>query len=163
MSAIGEDTLVFRLTERQRRRRVWGLCGLALIAWGAGVVRFVVAHRLDRSSGWVALVVLAALLAVAVVWVARVQPHVTLGPEAVVAAWGPWQRQVAREAVTAVEVRERGTARRVVVTHGGGRLVLPVPLTGGSLIGPGPDPSLDEKVEMVRRWWQADDGRSVEP
>jgi len=32
--------------------------------------------------------------------------------------------------------------------------LLPVPLTGGSLLGPGPDPELDHKVEVIRRWWQ---------
>jgi len=53
-----------------------------------------------------------------------------------------------------VELVERGTARRVVLTrHDGGRERLPVPLTGGSLVGPGRDPDLDDKVDLIRRWW----------
>jgi hypothetical protein len=147
-------TVVFRLTERQQRRWTWGLAGLALMAWGVAVVRFATERRLDRAGGWVALVIVAALLALAVRWVRNVQPTVTLSPEDLEATWGPRRWRIARADVTDVVVRERGTGRRVVVVHDRGRSVLPVPLTGGSLVGPGPDPRLDEKVELVRRWWR---------
>ncbi len=40
-----------------------------------------------------------------------------------------------------------------MLDHGSGRTVLPVPLTGGSLLGPGADPGLDDKVELIRQWW----------
>ena len=76
-----------------------------------------------------------------------------LDDEAVHWRWGPRQATVAWSDVDAVEVRERGTARRIVLVGPGGRSVLPVPLTGGSLVGPGLDPGLDEKVELIRRWW----------
>ena len=56
--------------------------------------------------------------------------------------------------VDAVEVRERGTARRVVLVRAGGRPVLPVPAdrwvagrAGASI------PGSTSKVELIRRWW----------
>ena len=45
-------------------------------------------------------------------------------------------------------------SRRVVVHHGGRHTVLPVPLTGGSLLGPTHDPALDHKVELLEDWWR---------
>jgi hypothetical protein len=41
-----------------------------------------------------------------------------------------------------------------VLEHDGGRTVLPVPLTGGSLLSVGADPALDHKVDLIRQWWQ---------
>jgi hypothetical protein len=145
--------LEFRLTDLQRRRSAYGLVGIAAILWSVGVVRLAVTHRLDDLAGWVGLVVLAVVLGIVVVVVRQVHPVVVLDDEAAHWRWGPRQASVAWSDVEAVEVRERGTARRIVLVTSGGRTVLPVPLTGGSLVGPGLDPALDEKVEIVRRWW----------
>ena len=57
-----------------------------------------------------------------------------------------------REELLTFEELER-LARRVVLRSGRRTRVLPVPLTGGSILGPGADPGLDEKLELIRRWW----------
>ena len=148
------SALEFRLTDRQRRRSGRGLVGLAAMAWSIGLVRLAVTHRLDQAGGWAGLVVLAAVLAVLVAGVRRVQPVLVLDETAAHWRWGPRQSSMPWPEVDAVEVRERGTARRVVLSGPVGRVVLPVPLTGGSLVGPGVDPGLDEKVDVIRQWWQ---------
>jgi hypothetical protein len=146
-------TVEFRLTDGQQRRSGRGLIGLAAMVWALGVVRFAVAHRLSQAGGWLALMALAALLAAAVGGLRRVHPVVVLADDAVLFHWGPRHWRVPWADVRDVSVRERGTSRRVVVTHDRGRTVLPVPLTGGSLLGPGVDPGLDDKVDLIRRWW----------
>ena len=154
------SALEFRLTARQRGRYGRGLVGIAVIVWSVGLVRLAVTHRLDRVTGWAGLVVLALVLAALVVALRRVEPVVVLDDDAASWRWGPRQASITWSEVRGVEVRERGTARRVLLVHGpgragrGGRALLPVPLTGGSLLGPGPDPELDHKVEVIRRWWQ---------
>jgi hypothetical protein len=148
------SALEFRLTDRQRRRYGRGLAGLAAIAWSIGLVRLAITHRLDQVGGWAGLVVLAAVLAFLVAGVRRVQPVLVLDETGAHWRWGPRQSSTAWADVAAVEVRERGTARRVVLTGPGGRTVLPVPLTGGSLVGPGADPELDHKVDVIRQWWE---------
>ena len=147
------SALEFRLTDRQRRRSVRGLIGLAAMVWSVGLVRLAVTHRLDDAGGWVGLVVLAAVLGVVVALLRQVRPVAVLDADGVHWRWGPREASIPWADVDAVEIRERGTARRVVVVGSAGRTVLPVPLTGGSLVGPGPDPALDEKVELIRRWW----------
>ncbi|HVN51504.1 MAG TPA: hypothetical protein VMT43_08735 [Acidimicrobiales bacterium] len=148
------SALEFRLTDRQRRRYGRGLVGLALIAWSVGLVRLAVTQRLDRLDGWAGLAVLGAILAAIVAVVRRVEPLLVLDDDAARWQWGPRRAAVAWSDVSAVEVRERGIARRVLLVGSRGRTVLPVPLTGGSLIGPGPDPELDDKVDVIRRWWE---------
>jgi hypothetical protein len=123
------------------------------MVWSVGLVRLAVTQRLDEAAGWIGLVVLAVALGAVVMVVRQVQPVVVLDEDAVHWRWGPRHAVVAWSDVQSVEVRERGTARRVVLVRSDDRAVLPVPLTGGSLIGPGPDPALDEKVDLIRRWW----------
>jgi hypothetical protein len=147
------SALEFRLTDRQRRRYARGLVGLAVMAWSIGLVRLAVTRRLDQAGGWAGLIVLAVVLAAIIAGVRRVQPVLVLDETAAHWQWGPRQSSMAWDEVAAVEIRERGTARRVLLTGPDGRSVLPVPLTGGSLIGPGSDPGLDDKVEVIRRWW----------
>jgi hypothetical protein len=146
--------VVFELTTRQRRRTRWGLIGLAAMAWSAGAVRFALDDRLSSASGWLSLLALAALLVLAVAALGGIQPLVVLTDDTIVIRRGPRHAQVPWSEVTGVEIRERGTARRAVLHHGDGHLVLPVPLTGGSLVGPGPDPGLDHKVELIEEAWQ---------
>ncbi len=150
-AATPSPVVVFELTGRQRRRRRWGLVGLAAMAWSVGAVRFALEHRLSELSGWLGLLGLAALLVLAVVALGGIVPVVVLTDDAVVMRQGPRHTQIAWAEVTGVEIRERGTARRAVLHRGDDHTVLPVPLTGGSLIGPGPDPGLDEKVEILRK------------
>jgi hypothetical protein len=147
------SALEFRLTDRQRRRSARGLVGLAAIVWSVGLVRLAVTHRLEDTGGWLGLAVLALVLGVVVQLLRRVRPVVVLDADAAHWRWGPRRASIPWSEVEEIEVRERGTARRVVLAGPGGRMVLPVPLTGGSLVGPGPDPALDEKVEIIRRWW----------
>jgi hypothetical protein len=150
--------VAFAFTRHQRRRSRLGLIGLAGILWSAGIVRFALDHRLSTGSGWAAVVGLAVLLAFAVLALSSIQPLVALTDDAVVIRRGPRHHQVLWRDVTDIELRERGTARRVVLHRGEQHAVLPVPLTGGSLIGPGADPELDHKVEVIRRRWQAAEG-----
>jgi hypothetical protein len=147
--------VAFALTRRQRRRSRVGRLGLAAILWSGGLVRYAVDHRLAEWSGWLALIGLAALLALAVVALGAIQPLVALTVDGIVIRYGPRYDRVAWTEITEIEVRERGTARRAVVHRGEARTVLPVPLTGGSLIGPGPDPDLDTKVAAIRQRWRA--------
>ena len=147
------SAIEFRLTPRQRRRYARGLVGIALIAWSVGLVRLAVTHRLDRLAGWAGLAVLGAILGLIVVTVRRVEPVLVLDDDVARWQWGPRRAAMAWSDVRAVEVRERGTARRVVLLGSDGRSMLPVPLTGGSLVGPGADPELDDKVDVIRRWW----------
>ena len=147
-------TVVFHLTASQRRRYRVGLAGVAAIVWFLGLVRLVVTGRVTASSGWLGLVVLAAALGATAVAVGRVLPVVVLDARGIRARWGPRRSAVAWAAVSAVAVRERGTARRLVITHDGDHTVLPVPLTGGSILSAGVDPALDHKVDVVRQWWQ---------
>ena len=142
-----------RLTAPQRRRFRRGLVAVAAMVWSAGLVRFVLVDRLSHPSGWLALALLAGLLATAAWTLSSVQPVTALDPDGLTWRWGPRQQRVPWSAITGVEVRERGVARRVVVVASSHRVRLPVPLTGGSLIGPGADPELDAKVELIRRWW----------
>ncbi len=143
------------MTAAQQRRYRRGLVAVAAMVWSAGLVRFTLVDRLAHASGWLALVALAVLL-VAVAWaLSSVQPVTGLDPDGVAWRWGPRQQRVRWSEIAGVEVRERGAARRVLLVRADGRLRLPVPLTGGSLIGPGPDPDLDSKVELIHRWWVA--------
>ncbi|MGZ4710031.1 MAG: hypothetical protein ACXWBN_14950, partial [Acidimicrobiales bacterium] len=146
--------MVFRLTAAQGRRRRIGFMGGAAILWTLGLVRFVVADRLSSDHWVLPLVLLAAVLALGAALLAAMAPVVVVTEEALAARHGPRRSTVARADITAVDIRERGVARRVVVRAGGRRTVLPVPLTGGSLLGPGADPALDHKVDLIRRWWQ---------
>jgi hypothetical protein len=122
--------------------------------WSLGVVRLVVTGRVSASSGWTGLVVLALALGAAAAAAGRVLPVVMVDGNGIRLRWGFRRLAVRWSAVTGITVRERGTARRVVLHHDGHRTVLPVPLTGGSILGPGADPALDHKVEMLRQWWQ---------
>ena len=149
------DTVEFRFTAGQQRRYRRGLGGIAVMVWAAGFVRFTLVDRLSHASGWVELVVLAVLLAAAAAALGSVQPAAALDAEGADWRWGPRHVRLDWSEVTAVEVRERGTARRVVLVRADGTVRLPVPLTGGSLVGPGPDPGLDGKVDLIRRWWVA--------
>ena len=153
----GATTIGFELTARQRRRSLRGLIGLAVIVWSLGLVRFAVTDRLSRPGGWVALAGLAVLLGLVVLALRAVRPVVVVAGDALELRWGPRHRRLLGRDVTEIGIRERGTARRVVVAHRGGRTVLPVPLTGGSLLGPGPDPELEHKVDLIRGWWQSVD------
>ncbi len=146
--------MVFRLTAAQGRRRRIGLMGAAAILWTLGLVRIVVTDRLSGDRWWLPLVLLAAVLALGAALLAGMAPVVVVGADALSASHGPRRSTIARADITDVDIRERGVARRVVVHHHGRRTVLPVPLTGGSLLGPGADPALDHKVDLIRRWWQ---------
>jgi len=145
--------MVFRLTTAQGRRRRLGLMGGAAILWFLGLVRIVVADGPSSDHLVLPLVLLAAVLALGAMLVAGMAPVVVVTDEAIAARHGLRRANVPVAAITAIDVRERGVARRVVVHHEGGRTVLPVPLTGGSLLGPGPDPALDHKVDLLRGWW----------
>jgi len=147
-------TMIFRLTAGQGRRRRYGLAGGAAIVWSLGLVRFVVADRLSADHWLLPLVLLAAVLALGAALLAAMAPVVVVTDDALAARHGPRRSTIACRDITDIEIRERGVARRVVVHHGGGHTVLPVPLTGGSLLGPGPDPALDHKVDLLRGWWQ---------
>jgi len=146
--------MVFRLTASQGRRRRLGFMGGAAILWTLGLVRFVVADRLSSDHWVLPLVLLAAVLALGAALLAAMAPVVVVTATTLAARNGPRRATIARAEITAVDIRERGIARRVVVHHGGRRTVLPVPLTGGSLLGPGADPALDHKVELLRGWWR---------
>ncbi len=147
------QSVELRLTAPQRRRYRRGLVAVAAMAWAAGLVRFVLVDRLSHPSGWLALALLAGLLATVAWALSSVQPVTALDSDGLTWRWGPRRQRVPWSAITGVEVRERGVARRVVLATSSRRIRLPVPLTGGSLIGPGPDPDLDAKVELIRRWW----------
>ena len=149
------DSVQLHLTAAQQRRYRRGLVAVAAMVWSAGLVRFTVVDRLSHASGWLALLVLAVLV-MAVAWaLSSVQPVTGLDSEGVVWRWGPRQRRVRWSEITRVEVRDRGVGRRVLLVRAEDRLRLPVPLTGGSLLGPGPDPDLDTKVALIHRWWVA--------
>lgn len=147
-------TIVFRLTAHQQRRFRIGLGGVAVIVWSMGLVRLAVTDRLTSTAGIVPIVVLSAALAVVVAIVSRMQPIVVLTDSALHLRWGPRRSEIAWVDVDDVVIRERGVGRRVVVHAAGRRRVLPVPLTGGSILSPGPDPDLDHKVELIRAWWR---------
>jgi hypothetical protein len=152
------EPVAFEFTAAQRRRSSIGLLGIAGMVWAAGLVRFTLVDRLSRASGWVTLAVLAVLLVAAARSLASVRPVTRIDAEGVSWSWGPRHDQMAWSEITAVEIQERGTARRVVLVGADRRSRLPVPLTGGSLVGPGPDAELDHKVELIRRAWE---GRRV--
>ena len=146
--------MIFRLTAGQGRRRRYGLVGGAAIIWSLGLVRFVVTDRLSSDHWVLPLVLLAAVLALGAVLLAAMAPVVVVTDDALAARHGPRRASIPCGEITAIDVRERGVSRRVVVHHGGRHTVLPVPLTGGSLLGPGPDPALDHKVELLQEWWR---------
>jgi hypothetical protein len=149
------DSVELHLTAAQQRRYRRGLVAVAAMVWSAGLVRFTLVDRLAHVSGWLALLVLAVLL-LAVAWaLSSVQPVTGLDSQGVGWRWGPRQRRVRWSEITGVEVRDRGMARQVLLVRADDRLRLPVPLTGGSLLGPGPDPDLDTKVDLIHRWWVA--------
>ena len=152
--AAGVATVVFHLTAAQRRRYRVGVAGVAAIVWALGLVRLVVSGRVTASSGYLGLVVLAVALGATAVAVGRVLPVVVVDARGVRARWGFRRTVMPWTSVSAVTVRERGVARRVVLTHDGHHTVLPVPLTGGSILSAGVDPALDQKVEVLRQWWQ---------
>jgi hypothetical protein len=145
--------MVFQLTAGQQRRFRIGLIGAAVIGWSLGVVRLVTTGRFLSAGGLVPIVVLTLAAIVVVVAVTRMKRVVVLTADAVHLRWGPWRAEVPWTAVDAIDERDRGVARRVVLRSGRRVRVLPVPLTGGSILGPGVDPGLDEKLEMIRRWW----------
>jgi len=147
-------TLVFHLTASQRRRYRIGLAGAAAIVWVLGLVRLVVSGRVASSSGYLGLIVLALALVATAAAVGLVLPVVVVDGDGVRSRWGFRRSAVPWSSVTAIGVRERGEARRVVLDHEGGKTVLPVPLTGGSILSPGVDPALDHKVDLLRQWWQ---------
>ena len=146
--------MVFRLTAAQQRRFRIGLIGGALIGWSLGVVRLVTTGRFLSAGVVVPTLVLTVAVIVVVVVAARVRRVVVLTDQALLARWGPWRAEVAWADIDAIDERERGLARRIVVHSGRRRRVLPVPLTGGSILGPGADPGLDDKLALIRRWWQ---------
>jgi hypothetical protein len=146
--------MIFRLTTSQGRRRRYGLAGGAAIVWSLGLVRFVVTDRLTTDHWVLPLVLLAAVLALGAALVAAMAPLVVVSDDVLASRYGPRRITIPCSEITDIELRERGIARRVVVRHGGGHTVLPVPLTGGSLLGPGPDPELEHKVELLRGWWR---------
>ncbi len=157
--AAGHDTLELRYTAAQRRRYRRGLLAVGAMVWSAGFVRFTLVGRLTRPSGWLALVVLAALLVVLALAVATIEPILRLDDEGLAWRWGPRHQRLAWSQVGQVELVEQGTARRVVLQPvdptGRRRRRLPVPLTGGSLLGPGVDGDLDGKVDLIRGRWAA--------
>ncbi len=153
-SPAGAATLVFHLTAAQRRRYRIGVAGVAAIVWSLGLVRLVVSGRVTASSGYLGLVVLALALGAASVTTGRVLPVVVLDGDGVRARWGFRRAAVPWSSMRGITVRERGVARRVVLDHDGRHTVLPVPLTGGSILSPGADPALDHKVDLLRQWWQ---------
>jgi len=146
--------MVFRLTTAQGRRRRIGLMGGAAIVWTLGLVRYVVTGRVSGDRWVLPLVLLAAVLALGAALLAAMAPVVVVADDALASRYGPRRATIARGDIRAIDIRERGVARRVVVHHGTRRTVLPVPLTGGSLLGPGSDPALDHKVELLRGWWR---------
>jgi hypothetical protein len=146
--------MIFRLTATQGRRRRFGFMGGAAILWSLGLVRLVVADRLSTDHWVLPLVLLAAVLGLGAALLAAMAPVVVVTDTTLAARNGPRRSTIARDDITAIDLRERGTARRVVVRHGGRHTVLPVPLTGGSLLGPGADPALDHKVDLLRGWWR---------
>lgn len=146
--------MTFRLTASQGRRRRLGFMGGAAIIWAIGLVRLVVTDRVSPGHWVLPLVLLAAVLALGAALLAAMAPVVVVTDVALAARNGPRRSTIARDDITALDIRERGTARRIVVHHGGRHTVLPVPLTGGSLLGPGPDPALDHKLELLRGWWR---------
>lgn len=145
--------MVFHLTAGQQRRFRIGLIGGALIGWALGVVRLVTTDRFLSGNGILPLAVLTVAAIIVVVAVTRMKRVVVLTEDAAHLRWGPWHTEVPWSVVDAVDERERGLARRVVLRSGRRHRVLPVPLTGGSILGPGADPGLDEKLELIRRWW----------
>jgi len=145
--------MVFRLTAVQQRRVRLGLVGGAVIVWGLGAVRLVATGRFLATGGVVPTALLTVALAVAVVAADRVRRVVVLTDDALHTRWGPWRRQIEWSDIEAIDRRDRGTSRRIVVRVGGRTRVLPVPVTGGSILGAGRDPGLDEKLELIRRWW----------
>lgn len=146
-------TVVFHLTAGQQRRFRIGLIGGALIGWSLGLVRLVATGRFLSTGGLVPTAVLTIAAVVVVLAVSRMKRVVVLTDDAIHLRWGPWSRAVPWTTIDAVDERDRGLARRVMVHAGGRSRVLPVPLTGGSILGPGVDPGLDEKLELIRRWW----------
>ena len=151
-------TLVFHLTASQRRRYRTGLAGVAAIVWVLGLVRLVVSGRVTASSGYLGLIVLALALVATAAAVGFVLPVVVVDRGGIRARWGFRRSAIPWASVETVRVRERGEARRVVVDHDGRHTVLPVPLTGGSILSPGADPALDHKVDLLRQWWQEHSG-----
>ena len=149
---MDSGTVVFRLTTNQRRRTRIGLVGAGLIVWSLGVVRLVVTGRFGLE-GVVPTVVLTVATVVVMVAVDRVDRVVVLSDTAVHARWGPWRLELPWSEIDAVDERDRGLSRRITIRSGRRTRVLPVPLTGGSILGPGPDPGLDEKLDLIRRWW----------
>jgi hypothetical protein len=150
--AVDSGAVVFRLTTGQQRRFRVGLVGAGLIVWSLGLVRLVVTGRFG-SEGVVPTLVLTVAVAIVVVVVARLERVVVLADDAVHARWGPWRSVMPWSEVDAIDERDRGLSRRVAIHVGRRTRVLPVPLTGGSILGPGPDPGLDEKLDLIRRWW----------
>jgi hypothetical protein len=146
-------TVVFRLTAAQQRRYRIGLVGGALIGWSLGVVRLVATGRFLSVGVIVPTLVLTLAVVVVAVVAARVDRVVVLTHEGVHTRWGPWWAEIAWADIEGVDERYRGLARRVALRSGRNSRVLPVPLTGGSILGPGIDPGLDEKLELIRRWW----------
>jgi hypothetical protein len=147
-------TLVFAFTAGQCRRYRVGVAGIAAIVWFLGLVRLVVAGRLTGRSGVVGLLVLAVALGAAAWLIGRTRPVLLLDATSARARWGLRRLAVQWQDVTGVVVRDRGTARRIVLQRADGHTVLPVPLTGGSILSPGPDPGLDHKADLIRRWWE---------
>jgi hypothetical protein len=150
---VDAATVVFQLTAVQQRRYRVGLVGAGTIGWSLGVVRLVTTGRFLSAGQVVPTLVLTLAAVVVVVAAARVKRVVVLTDDAVHVRWGPWHRAVPWADIDAVDERDRGLSRRVVLRVGSRTRVLPVPLTGGSILGPGADPGLDEKLELIRRWW----------
>jgi hypothetical protein len=150
---VSGATVVFRLTAAQQSRYRIGLVGGALIGWSLGVVRLVATGRFLSAGVIVPTLVLTLAVVVVTVVAARVDRVVVLTDEGVHTRWGPWRAEIAWADIEAVDERYRGLARRVALRSSRGSRVLPVPLTGGSILGPGIDPGLDEKLELIRRWW----------
>jgi hypothetical protein len=150
----GAGDMVFRLTAAQGLRRRVGFLGGAAILWFLGLVRLVVADGGSTEHPLLPLVLLGAVLALGAMLLAGMAPLAVITDSAILARHGLRRTTIPVGDITAIDVRERGVSRRVVVHHRGHRTVLPVPLTGGSLLGPGADPALDHKVDLMRGWWQ---------
>jgi len=148
-------TIVFRLTASQQRRYRFGLAGGASMVLSAGVVRLAITGRLMSLAGLVSISVLALALGAAAMVVIGMQPLVVVTETSLLARRGPRRTEVTWIDVTTIDIRERGESRRVVVHANGRPVVLPVPLTGGSLLSPGIDRDLDDKVEILRGWWRS--------